>query len=129
MLIFILAVLVLSILVAFLAIVLVNLAVLPRLDEGWEKKDETLQAASQPSLAVLVPARNEEINIEECLGSLLAQDYPNLEIWVYDDASTDRTAEIVERIQSAIRLRPSSSESAIYLAGLCCGLLLSIWRW
>lgn len=49
-----------------------------------------------PLVSVVVPARNEEGKIGRCLSSLLAQDYPNLEIIVVDDRSTDRTAEIIE---------------------------------
>jgi chlorobactene glucosyltransferase len=113
MLIFILAVLVLSILVAFLAIVMVNMAVLLRLDEGRSTKDETSQVTHQPRVAVLVPARNEEINIEACLSLLLAQDYLDLEIWLYDDASTDRTAEIAAGIQSTWQSAIRNPQSAI----------------
>jgi chlorobactene glucosyltransferase len=43
-----------------------------------------------------VPARNEEDNIERCVSSLLAQDYPDFEILVLDDQSTDRTRQIIE---------------------------------
>ena len=42
-------------------------------------------------ISVLVPARNEEANLPRCLDSLLAQSYPNLEILVVDDDSTDGT--------------------------------------
>jgi len=49
-----------------------------------------------PLISVLIPARNEEENIETCLKSLLKQDYPNFEIVVLDDNSKDRTAELVE---------------------------------
>lgn len=49
-----------------------------------------------PRVSVIVPARNEEHNIGECLESLVGQDYPNLEIVVVDDRSEDRTAAIVE---------------------------------
>ncbi len=49
-------------------------------------------------VSVLVPARNEARNIRRCLESLLAQDYPLLEILVLDDNSTDETAEIVAEI-------------------------------
>jgi len=48
-------------------------------------------------ITVLIPARNEESSIEACLRSLLAQD-AELEVWVADDASTDRTAEIVRQV-------------------------------
>ena len=47
-----------------------------------------------PRLSVLVPARNEERTIGECLGSLASQDYPDFEVVLLDDGSTDRTAEI-----------------------------------
>ncbi len=113
MLIFILAILVLSILVALLAIVLVNMAVLLRLDERRKTKDEGTQEASLPRVAALVPARNEERNIEACLISLLAQDYPNLEIWLYDDASTDRTSEIAADIQTRGQSAIRNPQSAI----------------
>ncbi|MFL6244108.1 MAG: glycosyltransferase [Acidimicrobiia bacterium] len=46
-------------------------------------------------ISVLVPARNEEASIAACVDALLAQDYPNLEIIVLDDESTDGTAATV----------------------------------
>jgi hypothetical protein len=46
-------------------------------------------------VAVLVPARNEERNIAACVESVLASSHAALEVLVLDDASTDRTAEIV----------------------------------
>lgn len=57
-----------------------------------------------PAVSVLVPARNEEQNIGNCLHALLEQDYSNLEIIVIDDQSTDKTAEIVKRFQKKMRL-------------------------
>ena len=44
-----------------------------------------------PLISICIPARNEEINIRACVASALAQDYPNLEIIVLDDRSTDST--------------------------------------
>jgi chlorobactene glucosyltransferase len=83
--------LILMTLLALLGIVAVNLLVLPRL------RDYPLEHAkgeSVPSLAVLVPARNENANIEACLCSLVSQDYPDLELRLYDDASIDATHSI-----------------------------------
>jgi biofilm PGA synthesis N-glycosyltransferase PgaC len=57
----------------------------------------------QPPVSIIVPARNEEQNIEHCLNSLLVQNYPTekLSIVVVDDQSTDGTVEIVRRIASS----------------------------
>jgi chlorobactene glucosyltransferase len=55
-----------------------------------------------PFLTVIIPARNEEENIERCLFSLLDQSYPHdrYEIIVVDDNSTDTTASIICRMQA-----------------------------
>lgn len=45
-------------------------------------------------VSVLIPARNEEENLQACLTGVLAQGEELLEVLVYDDASTDRTAEL-----------------------------------
>ncbi|MEO8288087.1 MAG: glycosyltransferase [Chloroflexota bacterium] len=86
------ALLVLAVLVAFLGIVLVNLWVLPTVTRFGNS------TSRERKVALLVPARNEAANIEACLRSLLQQDYAGLEVWLYDDASTDGTAEIATRI-------------------------------
>lgn len=60
-----------------------------------------------PLISVLIPARDEEANIAPCLESLQKQDYPNFEVLVLDDNSSDNTYRVVERIaagDSHIRL-------------------------
>lgn len=52
-----------------------------------------------PPVSILVPARNEERNIERCVKSLLAQNYPHFEVIVLNDHSTDRTSEILAALQ------------------------------
>ena len=52
---------------------------------------------SWPKVSILIPARNEEANITNCLRSLLAQDYPDFELLVLDDQSTDRTLAILQQ--------------------------------
>jgi chlorobactene glucosyltransferase len=52
-----------------------------------------------PLVSVMIPARNEEKKIDRCLRSVISQDYPNLEILVYDDHSEDRTALIVKKFE------------------------------
>jgi chlorobactene glucosyltransferase len=51
-----------------------------------------------PSLSIVVPARNEERQIERCVRSLLTARLPNFEIIVVDDQSNDATQSILERI-------------------------------
>lgn len=72
-----------------------NLRRLPRLrQQRWEGSDHA------PFISVLVPARNEARRIEECLHSLCRQDYPNYEVLVLDDESTDATPAILERMRT-----------------------------
>ncbi len=49
-------------------------------------------------VSVIIPARNEERNVEEALRSVLKQDYRELEVIVVDDRSTDRTGTILDRM-------------------------------
>jgi len=54
-----------------------------------------------PRLSIIVPARNEEPNIEQALTSLLSLDYSDYEVIAIDDRSTDRTGELMERVAAA----------------------------
>lgn len=55
---------------------------------------------NQPLVSVIIPARNEEANIERCLLSVLMQNYSNFEVVAVDDNSEDRTPEIMKYIKS-----------------------------
>ena len=70
------------------ALTLINWRLLPRIDRAPAPR-------SRPRVSVLVPARNEEANIGDCVRSLLAQDYDDFEVVVLNDHSTDRTAAIL----------------------------------
>jgi chlorobactene glucosyltransferase len=52
-----------------------------------------------PLISILVPARNEERSIAACVESLLAMNYPNFEVLVLDDHSTDETYPILCRLR------------------------------
>jgi len=53
-----------------------------------------------PFVSILVPARNEERCIRECIESLANQIYPNYEIIILDDDSSDDTPRILDELQS-----------------------------
>jgi chlorobactene glucosyltransferase len=48
-----------------------------------------------PFISVIVPARNERRNIQRCISALLGQTYPNYEIIVVDDRSSDGTSQLL----------------------------------
>lgn len=60
-----------------------------------------LPPANCPLVSVIMTCHNTEEYIEEALNSLLLQTYPNLEILVIDDNSSDNTFAIVERMAKA----------------------------
>ncbi len=66
--------------------------------DRWMRPRETGPTSTRPSLTVIVPARNEEANIEACIEGLMAQEYQGLTVRVVNDASTDRTGEILDRL-------------------------------
>jgi glycosyltransferase involved in cell wall biosynthesis len=57
--------------------------------------------APHPSVAIVVPARNEEESIEQALLRLEALDYDNYQIIAINDRSTDKTGEIMDRVAAA----------------------------
>ena len=62
---------------------------------------------ARPSVSVLIPARNEAVNLRRLLPSLSAQDYPAFEVVVYDDGSEDATGTVLqEHAAQDNRLRP-----------------------
>ena len=54
--------------------------------------------APLPRVSLVAPARNEERNIEQAVRSLLKIDYPDLQITLVNDRSTDSTGQILDRL-------------------------------
>jgi len=83
-------------LTVFMVNLILNLRSLHKLGDEKEELPEPL-----PLISILIPARDEESDIVPCLESLRRQDYPNYEILVLDDNSSDNTAAVVEQIAAA----------------------------
>src|SRR5437870_5458381 len=86
-----LAFLVLLLWVLALGRALLNLALVPRLDAAALLSDA-------PPVSIVIPARNEAAVIEPSVRAFLAQDYPQFEVIVVNDRSTDDTAAVLARI-------------------------------
>lgn len=74
---------------------------MPRLRDAIRAEPSTW-----PRLSIIVPACNEEDTLEPAVRTMLAQDYPNLELVLINDRSTDKTGQIVDRLaESDARIR------------------------
>lgn len=67
----------------------------------WARQQASRQATAKPRVSILVPARNEAATISACARSLLQQEYPNFEVIVLDDASTDSTGAQLDALAAA----------------------------
>jgi glycosyltransferase involved in cell wall biosynthesis len=70
-----------------------------------------------PSVAVIVPAKNEAAGVKACLESLVGQDYSNLRVIAVDDRSTDETGAIMDRAAAAHAERLEVMHVAVLPAG------------
>ena len=66
----------------------------------WLKDISANEGSNAPKVSIIVPACNEEKNIEVALKSLVTQNYKNLEIIVVNDRSTDKTPSILDRLST-----------------------------
>jgi len=55
-------------------------------------------ADDAPMVSIIVAAKDEQANLEPCVRSLLAQDYPRFEVIICDDRSSDGTGAIADRL-------------------------------
>jgi glycosyltransferase involved in cell wall biosynthesis len=85
---------------------------------GWATRRLRDLRASWPSISVVVCAYNEERRLGDCLASLARVEYPDLQVVVCDDGSTDRTLEIAHASGFEVLALPHGGLSAARNAGL-----------
>lgn len=61
-------------------------------------KHRPVESNSTPPVSVIVCAKNEAENLQHNLPSILEQNYPEFEVIVMDDHSTDQTSEVMEKL-------------------------------
>ncbi len=54
---------------------------------------------SQPPVSIIICAKNESENLEKFLPSVLEQDYPNFEIIVVNDGSSDDSEDVLVKLK------------------------------
>lgn len=70
-----------------------------------------------PTVSVAIPARNETADLQLCLQSILANDYPKLEVLVLDDCSQSGTADIIRSFaHEGVRFIPGQEPAERWLA-------------
>jgi glycosyltransferase involved in cell wall biosynthesis len=74
----------------------------------WDRNPAA--ASGHPRVSIVVPARNEEADIEQSLSRLLELDYDNYEVIAVNDRSIDRTGEIMERVAASLYFSQKTRE-------------------
>lgn len=97
-------------------------------EESKRKSHHNFKAywVEEPLISIIVPVYNAEAYLAECIGSICAQTYQNLDIILVDDGSTDRSPEICRRYQSRdSRIRIISKENGGHTSARKAGLQMA----
>ena len=87
-----------EILIMAVLLFLFSMTVLNFLSALRLKNTQAKRKSQLPSVSVLVPARNEAHNLTRLIPSLVSSDYPEFEILILDDESSDQTYETAQKL-------------------------------
>src|SRR5215469_15207628 len=67
-----------------------------------------------PRIALVTPVRNSEKYIEATIRSVLMQDYPNLDYFIVDGGSTDKTVDVIRKYERQLAGWMSEPDNGMY---------------
>jgi len=81
-------------------------------------KTENSFYGQRPAVCVIIPCYNAETTIARTLNSVIAQSYPNIEIILSDDGSSDKSIEVAEKFGDRIKIISSTNQGACHARNL-----------
>ena len=92
----------LSILLCFMMVYFVAASIATKVKARQElKKPKGKDESYKPFVSVMIPAHNEEAVISSTIARVFEMDYPNYEVIVIDDRSTDNTASVIKGLEAS----------------------------
>lgn len=70
-----------------------------RFSDPFLKAKDVALSNGGPLVSIIVPVKNEEVNIKNCVLSCVNSTYQNKEVIIINDGSTDKTPEILDKIR------------------------------
>lgn len=90
----------------FIAVALISFVIIVLIQRDWRNfsrmpaLDPSAKPVASSTVTIVIPARNEALNIARCLEGALSQTYSQVDVVVVDDASTDDTPRILAEMQA-----------------------------
>ena len=82
--------------------------------------------ANAPRISVVIAAKDEAENIETCVRTMMDQDYPDYELIVVNDRSSDRTGAILDELAAEYRAGENDRLRPVHVTELREGSALSV---
>ncbi|MGE5411841.1 MAG: glycosyltransferase, partial [Clostridiales bacterium] len=83
---------------------------------GGKASHDSKAKEKYPKITVVTPSFNQGAFLEECIQSVLSQNYPNLEYIIMDGGSTDNSVEIIKKYEKYLHYWQSKPDKGQYSA-------------